>query len=96
MSTPSPTENSPPHSVLGDQKIGYQGKVLKIDAALLNSPMGAEEIERRLIEIGFLEGVEVQILHEGAFGRDPIAVRVHHSTIALRRKEARAICVIDA
>jgi ferrous iron transport protein A len=32
-------------------------------------------------------------MHEGAFGRDPIAVRVDHATVALRRREAMSILV---
>jgi ferrous iron transport protein A len=51
----------------------------------------AQEIERRLIELGFVEGAEVTILHEGLFGRDPIAVRLNGATVALRRREAMAI-----
>ena len=35
----------------------------------------------------------IEILHEGAFGRDPIAIRVNDATIALRRREAMAILV---
>jgi len=51
------------------------------------------EIERRLIELGFVEGARVKILHEGLFGRDPIAVRVNGATVALRRREAASILV---
>ena len=51
------------------------------------------ELERRLLELGFVEGAEVEILHEGPLGRDPIAVRVNDYTIALRRREAMAILV---
>ena len=51
------------------------------------------ELERRLIELGFVEGAAVEILHEGIIGRDPIAVRVNNATIALRRREAMAILV---
>ena len=47
--------------------------------------LSPDELERRLIELGFTEGSHVEILHEGAFGRDPIAVRVNTSTVALRR-----------
>jgi ferrous iron transport protein A len=47
-----------------------------------------------LIELGFVEGASVEILHEGAIGRDPIAVRVDSATVALRRREAMAILVI--
>jgi ferrous iron transport protein A len=51
------------------------------------------ELERRLIELGFVEGATVELLHQGLFGRDPIAVRVAEGTIALRRREAMAIIV---
>ena len=53
------------------------------------------ELERRLIELGFVEGADVELLHQGLFGGDPIAVRVAHTTIALRRREAMAILVTD-
>ena len=46
-----------------------------------------------MIELGFVEGASVEILHEGLFGRDPIAVRVNDNTVALRRREAMAIVV---
>jgi ferrous iron transport protein A len=51
-------------------------------------------MERRLIELGFTEGATVEVLHEGFFGRDPIAVRVNDATVALRRREAMAILVV--
>jgi ferrous iron transport protein A len=46
-----------------------------------------------LLELGFVEGVEIKILHEGPIGRDPIAVRINNTTVALRRREAMAILV---
>jgi ferrous iron transport protein A len=54
------------------------------------------ELERRLLELGFVEGADVELLHQGLFGGDPIAVRVAHTTIALRRREAMAILVTPA
>ncbi|OYW98737.1 MAG: iron transporter [Caulobacter vibrioides] len=53
----------------------------------------AEELERRLLEMGFVEGASIEVLHEGLFGRDPIAVRVDDTRVALRRREAGAISV---
>ena len=53
----------------------------------------ADELERRLLEMGFVEGAAVEVLHEGLFGRDPIAVRVDDMRVALRRREAGAISV---
>jgi len=55
--------------------------------------LAAAELERRLLELGFVEGATVEILHEGPLGRDPIAVRINDTTIALRRREAMAIIV---
>jgi ferrous iron transport protein A len=51
------------------------------------------ELERRLLEMGFVEGAAVEILHEGLFGRDPIAVRIDDMRVALRRREAAAVTV---
>ena len=48
---------------------------------------------RRLRELGFDEGVAVETLHNGPFGRDPIACRVGRMTVAIRRVHAAAIRV---
>ena len=82
-------------SPLGKARRGLCGR---IDAVRVGSSHGkhalpAAELETRLIELGFVEGARVEVLHEGAFGRDPIAVRVNDATIALRRREAMAIFV---
>jgi ferrous iron transport protein A len=51
------------------------------------------ELERRLLELGFVEGAQVEILHEGLFGRDPIAVKLDDMRVALRRREAAQVFV---
>lgn len=48
---------------------------------------------RRLRELGFDEGVTVELLHFGPMGGDPIACRVGRMTIAMRRKHAAAVTV---
>jgi ferrous iron transport protein A len=53
----------------------------------------AAELERRLIEMGFVEGARVQLLHEGFIGHDPIAVQVDDATVAVRRRDARLVLV---
>lgn len=53
----------------------------------------ALELERRLLELGFVEGARVEVLHEGLFGRDPIAMRVDDMRVALRRHEAARLTV---
>ncbi len=80
-------------SCLGQARRGFRGHVHTIDAGPHSHALPADELERRLIELGFIEGASIEILHEGMFGRDPIAVRVNHATVALRRREAMAILV---
>ena len=55
--------------------------------------IGHDELERRLLEMGFVEGARFQILHEGLVGRDPIALKLDDMRVALRRREARAVLV---
>lgn len=47
----------------------------------------------RLMELGFVPGERVRIVAEAKPGRDPLAVRVGHTTFALRRYEAAFIRV---
>ncbi|HMT02891.1 MAG TPA: FeoA domain-containing protein [Burkholderiales bacterium] len=72
------------------------GIIEKIDASLLplSSKMVIEEIEARLLEMGFIEGAKVQVVFKGAFG-DPIAVRINNnnSIISLRKNESSIILV---
>ena len=53
----------------------------------------ASELERRLLELGFVEGARIELLHEGLFGRDPIAMKVDEMRVALRRHEAACLIV---
>jgi ferrous iron transport protein A len=78
---------------LGLAKRGYSGVIRRIDTEATGSALSAAELESRLIELGFVEGAAVELLHEGLFGGDPIAVRVAATTIALRRREAMAVMV---
>ncbi|RZM00902.1 MAG: ferrous iron transport protein A [Variovorax sp.] len=47
----------------------------------------------RLTEIGFVPGEAVRIVASGLPGREPLAVRLGHTTFALRRHEASFIHV---
>jgi ferrous iron transport protein A len=73
---------------LGDAPCGFIGTIVA-----LKPEAPKPELELQLIEMGFIEGARVEILHEGAIARDPIAVRVDNLTIALRRREAMAVVV---
>jgi ferrous iron transport protein A len=50
-------------------------------------------LERRLLEFGFVHGEQIEIVAEARPGRDPFVVRVGHTTLALRRREARSVWV---
>jgi ferrous iron transport protein A len=78
---------------LGLASRGFSGVIHRIAAAEAGSALPDVELECRLIELGFVEGARVEVLHEGVVGRDPIAVRVENVTIAVRRREAMAIIV---
>jgi ferrous iron transport protein A len=93
MAHSNPTLDAVSHVPLGLARRGFQGRIQAIAAADTSSGVPAAELERRLLELGFVEGALIEILHEGLVGRDPIAVRVNDATIALRRREAMAILV---
>ena len=78
-------------SPLSGARIGARGVIVRVNA--LDGALEAAELERRLLELGFVEGAMVEVLQEGLFGRDPIAVRLDDMRVALRRREAAAIQV---
>jgi ferrous iron transport protein A len=83
-----------PEMRLGLAKRGYSGVIHHLDADQVNSSLPALELESRLLELGFVEGARVEVLHEGIVGRDPIAIRIENVTVAVRRREAMAIVVV--
>ncbi len=89
-----PRSATPAHSPsrtwrLGEASVGATGVVAAIQLAADDD----DDLERLLLEIGFVEGAQVSLLHEGPFGRDPIAVRVDDMRVALRRHEALAVLI---
>ena len=82
-----------PQLPLGLARRGYTGVIQHLSATDADSALPDVELESRLIELGFVEGARVEVLHEGIVGRDPIAVRVENITIAVRRREAMAVIV---
>jgi ferrous iron transport protein A len=69
-------------------EVGTRARVCTVDWGALDEAEAC-----RLRHFGFDEGVTVEPLHLGPFGRDPIAVRVGRMTIAMRRRHAGAIRV---
>jgi ferrous iron transport protein A len=86
--------NAAPQMRLGLAKRGYSGVIHHLDADEVNSSLPALELESRLLELGFVEGARVEVLHEGIVGRDPIAIRIENVTVAVRRREAMAVVVV--
>jgi ferrous iron transport protein A len=78
---------------LGLARRGFSGIIQHLAAGEARSALSDVELESRLIELGFVEGARVEVLHEGIVGGDPIAVRVQNVTVAVRRREAMAIIV---
>lgn len=79
-----------PETVGLDQlAVGTKARVLSIQWNELD-----EGESCRLRHFGFDEGVTVEPLHLGPFGRDPIAIRVGRMTVAIRRRHAGAVRVI--
>jgi ferrous iron transport protein A len=68
---------------------GTKGSVVSVGSSA--APLSA--LERRLLEFGFVHGEQVEILAEARPGRDPFIVRVGHTTLALRRREAQTVWV---
>jgi ferrous iron transport protein A len=93
MSTTKPTD-APRQIPLGLARRGYCGFIHRLAADGTGSALSAMELESRLIELGFVEGARVEVLHEGIVGRDPIAVRIENVTVAVRRREAMAVIVV--
>jgi ferrous iron transport protein A len=78
---------------LADGRRGFSGVIADVRARATVGSLPASELERRLLEMGFVEGARVEILHEGLIGRDPICVRLDDMRVALRRRDARSVLV---
>lgn len=66
---------------------GREARIVAVDWALV-----ADDEAKRLLALGIDEGAEIEVTHRGIFGtRDPVAIRLGRTTIALRRAHALAI-----
>lgn len=77
---------------LSQARRGDRGVIVQVGAHCHHQEHEAE-LERRLLELGFVEGARIELLHEGLFGRDPIAMKVDDMRVALRRHEAASLIV---
>ncbi|MFZ5719411.1 MAG: FeoA family protein [Pseudomonadota bacterium] len=80
---------------LSDLGPGARGVIVEV-CAEPHAQAGAvpeDELVRRLLEFGFVEGASLELLHQGLFGGDPIAVRLDDMRVALRRRDAEDVWV---
>jgi len=70
---------------LGTLRAGQSGVIREIQTG------GDVPAALRLMEMGLIEGAQVDVLHEAPFGGDPIVVRSRGTLIALRRSEAMRV-----
>ena len=80
---------------LSQAQPGDRGVIAEVRADHANDHGGVDvhELERRLLEFGFVEGASFEILHQGLFGADPIAVKLDDMRVALRRRDATDVWV---
>lgn len=70
------------NGALTNLPVGRDGRVVAVN--------GTDRVSLRLMEMGVLPGVDVQMVKTAPFG-DPIQVRVRGYSLAMRRSEADSI-----
>ncbi len=53
----------------------------------------ASALERRLMELGFVSGEQIEVVTQARPGGDPFVVRIGTTTFALRRREVETVWV---
>jgi ferrous iron transport protein A len=89
LAVPAGLSLEPGFASLAALSPGMHGRVIAVGSGA--SVLSA--LERRLLEFGFVNGEQVEVLAEARPGRDPFVVRVGHTTLALRRREAQCVWV---
>ena len=81
---------------LSDAVLGASGVIVEVRAEVgeIDHGIDAAELQRRLLEFGFVEGARIEVIHEGAVGHDPIAVRLDDMRVALRRRDAGDVLML--
>jgi ferrous iron transport protein A len=87
--SPAGLDLAPTFVSLATLSRGVTGRVVAVGSGTAE----LSALERRLLEFGFVHGEQVEIVAEARPGRDPFVVRVGHTTLALRRREAQSVWV---
>ena len=102
MATSAQFTKAAPLSPLQSPALSISAEVKKLaDIAIgekcvvrqLVAPSGMPEWLTQLEDIGFIVGEPVTLMARGAFGGDPLVVRIGLSTFALRKAEAACVLV---
>lgn len=92
MTIPLSVAAAPTHASIRLDELPSHQWATVLDVARSADAEG-QELALRLTEIGFVPGEAVRIVASGLPGREPLAVRLGHTTFALRRHEAALIHV---
>lgn len=72
------------HKTLEDLPIGSRGVVFSVE--------GNDQLAKRLLEMGIMEGEEIEVIAKAPLG-DPVEIRLTFFSVSLRLTEARRILV---
>jgi ferrous iron transport protein A len=89
-SEPRPSQIRLSEAMVGDRAVILD---VQVQSTADNHGVEGDELQRRLLEFGFVEGAVLEVIHEGVFGRDPIVVRLNEMRIALRRRDAQDVII---
>ncbi len=70
---------------LHQMKKGQKAKVSKLE--------GPDAVVKKFLEMGLMEEVHVEVIHEAPFTKDPFAIRVRGGLLGLSRQDAKHVVV---
>ncbi len=91
-------ENAPQMNANSVSNLRSLSEIAIGDACIVShivAPAGMPEWATQLEDIGFIAGEPVQLMARGAFGGDPLVIRVGLSTFALRKAEAACVYISE-
>lgn len=65
------------------------------DKGLIQSVCGDDKFAKRLLALGFIEGTEVKLIATAPLG-DPIVINLRGFNLAIRKNDAKNICIRKA
>ena len=74
----------------------YLNQLNKMETAVIIAVREGHPLSDRIVELGFIAGETVSVLHEAPLSRDPIVVECAGMKLALRREEASLVEVTEA